>query len=612
MKTSWEMRPIDPDAPDPQVDWLQHVGLGNGSIVQADGASDRSFKGVQESTALDGGEVLIAVIDDGIAFAHDRFRLGPTETRVEYFWSMESVPAGAGPSPVPAGRTLRKSEIDALLAQYDGEEEERIYRACGLIDPRRDARQPLRHWWSHGTHVLDVAAGYDWRNTEQRKAAKKRPIVAVQLPPDVVADTTGSLTAPYLQAALDRIFDNAVDLARRIEKSSGSGKVKYLPLVVNFSFGVFAGPLDGESPVEAMIDAFAERYRALDGGPLCEVVLPAGNSFQERAVARFEAGPVGDVHEIPLRVQPCDKTVSFVHVWLPAMPTKSNGSKMSVSLVPPRSGPDREEWSICGQMLDWEVDGQVLARIYHRHVLRSGGKRREQAVIAIRPTEVDNCSEPRAPAGLWTIRLRNDGLDPTAAIDLRVQRDDPLIGQDLRARQSYFDQPDYVRFDCPSGRERNHTDDENGPVTRRGSLNAYAGSRGPVVVGGFRRSDGAPARYSAAGRPGESRDTPDLSAVTEESEAHYGVIGAGTFSGSVYLQNGTSVAVPAFVRAFVDALLDKGGTTRDAFIASVAGAEGGHAGPRGKYVAHQPERHGHGRLVPDDGAIPGHRRRVES
>ena len=63
------------------------------------------------------------------------------------------------------GRSWTGTEINKLL----GQDEEQVYRALGLIDPTSELRQPLRAAVTHGTHVLDLAAGYDWQ-TEGEKA----------------------------------------------------------------------------------------------------------------------------------------------------------------------------------------------------------------------------------------------------------------------------------------------------------------------------------------------------------------------------------------------------------------------------------------------------------
>jgi hypothetical protein len=162
-----------------------------------------------------------------------------------------------------------------------------------------------------------------------------------------------------------------------------------------------------------------------------------------------------------------------------------------------------------------------------------------------------------------------------------------------RARQAYFDDPKYEIFYPGSGRIINdelHDDDkqrdaelhERGQwmrVTRQGTLSSYAYAKGVLVVGGYRLSDGQPATYSSSGRrpndctkdamgssvdgpddvhyrtkdaAGNPLDGPDLVAVSEQSPAVPGILAAGTYSGSVAILSGTSVAVPQITRALAD------------------------------------------------------------
>jgi hypothetical protein len=127
-------------------------------------------------------------------------------------------------------------------------------------------------------------------------------------------------------------------------------------------------------------------------------------------------------------------------------------------------------------------------------------------------------------------------------------------------------------------------------------LSSYAYAKGVLVVGGYRRSDGEPAVYSSSGRHGlvrkdadgnsvevpdvagvseespaltgspsgrvAARPTkdaggnplygPDMAAVSEESPVLPGVLAAGTYSGSVAILSGTSVAAPQVTRALAD------------------------------------------------------------
>jgi hypothetical protein len=74
------------------------------------------------------------------------------------------------------------------------------------------------------------------------------------------------------------------------------------------------------------------------------------------------------------------------------------------------------------------------------------------------------------------------------------------------------------------------------------------------VIGGFRRNDFHPSRYSGAGPDATPplvpppRTGPDAAATADDSVALYGVLAAGTRSGSVAAMNGTSVAAPQITR----------------------------------------------------------------
>src|SRR5262245_43953223 len=104
--------------------------------------------------------VLTAVLDEGIAFAHERFRGLGNRTRIEYFWNQE----GAGPPPVGLlglfGTELSAAAIDAAVTAARGDEDQ-VYRTRGDLDFASPNYKAVAHRRSHGTHVLDLAAGDD-------------------------------------------------------------------------------------------------------------------------------------------------------------------------------------------------------------------------------------------------------------------------------------------------------------------------------------------------------------------------------------------------------------------------------------------------------------------
>jgi hypothetical protein len=532
--------------------------------------------------------VIVAVIDDGIAVANQRFREGAGRTRIAWFFDMNPWFFDKD----QGGRTWSQSEIEELLRCF-GDDEDLLYRAMGMIDPRSERRQPLRFPSTHGTHVLDLAAGY---GPDEQKKASRRPILAVQLPSEVVIDRSGSLMPKILSKALDWIREKAHALSDQVNGPGGDR----LPMVVNFSFGIFAGPHDGYGPVEQCIKVFLEKYPSA----LCEVVLAAGNGFQARAVARIRAPARRSKEVLSWRVPPDDRTSSFVHIWLPK---GGRGPQVQVRLLPPRgtlaTSPLRSRLGPVPS--DWKVGGSVLARAYHQF-----DRNRERITLVIRPTAADARAEPVCPAGDWQIEITNLKLKPGQPIDVRVQRDDPLVIGRPGGRQAYFEHPGYERFEPGTGRLRNDARHDPGPVIRSRTLSAYTTNSSSVVVAGYRRSDGQPAIYSSAGPTTSGRRGPDLAAPCEESPSHRGVLAAGTYSGSVATLNGTSVAAPQVTRLLADEFAARRGLS-DLLRRVGDGEKKGLSGPHGRYLSVQKRRSrfGAGRLMREN--IPPNRRRIE-
>ena len=212
-----------------------------------------------------GTDVAIGIIDDGIAFAHERFR-NAAGSRIRTIW-LQDIESNQG-FDIAFGRRIIRDDIDEMLSKG----EKAVYRKEGALDFAKPGHKGLAMRWSHGTHVLDLAAGaepeenLDW------------PIFAVQLPGEVTLDTSGTKLGSYALQGL-RYIMNEVD-----ELQVG------MPLVVNFSYGTLAGPKDGQGYLEREIDRMIEqRYADTKGKTF--VVLPTGNSRQSRANARV--APVG-------------------------------------------------------------------------------------------------------------------------------------------------------------------------------------------------------------------------------------------------------------------------------------------------------------------------------
>ena len=494
-------------------------------------------------TKVPKGSVITAVIDSGIAFAHELFRLPDNTTRVHGAWVMDAHP----PQPGIQGRRYGKEDIDRLLAKHTRAgllDEDAFYREVGLIDFGQPGFKPASLRRSHGTHVMGLAAGF-----RPGENATTRPIICVDLPADEVRDVTGARLNVPLTAALDFVLD----CASRIEIEGEPGEQP--PLVINFSFGNFAGPHDGTGVIERTLDRALDPARAAGTshpgshpGIRREMTLPAGNGNLSRCHAeiRFEAD--GETATLDWRVQPDDHSESFVQLWMPPRKTGPVEDLVAVTVEPP-GGPE---------------SGAVGARFGGREVLRQNGDQvgeisfvwvpvtgRGVMNLCIKPTASLNRQTSLAPSGLWKIRVANVGLRRNEAVQVWIRRDETLPGFPLFGRQSYFDNECYRRFDS-MGR-RLAVDPKSDPciVRRDGTVSGFSCGERPSVIAGFIASSKEMAEYSAAGpitkkasAASVHRDGPDAAARSDDSVVARGVLSAGSRSGSMLAVSGTSVAAP--------------------------------------------------------------------
>lgn len=518
--------------------------------------------------------VIVGIIDDGIAFAHERFRAPGGGSRVEYFWMQD------GPSPGPVdlglpGLELDKAAIDRLLEDctFSGlVDEDALYRRARVADFRKPGHKPIAWRLAHGTHVLDLAGGYppdvapDWR------------IIAVQLPIATTGMPVASTLATYLIEGLYYILARSLAVAARLNCGP-------LPVVINISYGITDGPHDGTHIVERAIDHIVAGWRELFGVE-ARVVIASGNSYLDRlhAEVRFQDQQQSVV--IPWRVQPDGQTASVVEVWLP--PGAAPESRISLRVAAPRGmGGTAALGEIPGGSSQWVVNDDVLCEAdYFRFPEPTG---RGMFRIYVQPTARTDAPGPVAPAGLWHVILQNEGLAAADVVHAWVRRSEAPYGYPRRGRQSYFDDPAYRRFD---GAGREIEVDQSGSIVKRAAtINGLATGVEPAVVGGVERKELQPSEYSAGG-PAAERDGPDALTVSEDSEVHRGVLAAGTRSGSVVAMNGTSVAAPRLAREIARILAEGGSGSRDTVRALAAAREAGLPPPK-------PDRRrgGAGRLV---------------
>jgi hypothetical protein len=539
--------------------------------------------------------VVVGVIDDGIAFAHERFRTAADRSRVQCFWRMDPPDESPG---VDFGKEICKegaNGIDALLLASStaagSVDEDRFYRAAGLIDFAEPGHKAAAWRIAHGTHVLDLAAGED-----RAANVANRPIICVQLPTATTADTSGGDLADRVLLAVDYILERADAMA---------GAAGQLPVVINFSYGLIAGPHDGTSELEqALNDRILARPDKL------QIVLPAGNSHLSRCHAAVRFAALDEVVDLHWRVQPDDQTPSFLEIWLPhegALPPAAHRVRLSVVT------PGGVETALLGEThgtgVFIENDGEEICAARYRFIsspTERGHFRVElQPTARLQPTVLPDALRI-APPGLWTVRLHNVSLTADQPVQLWIQRDDTPYGYPVRGRQSYFDDPRYVRFGVRGREIEEDSDPEQvaspSDVKRAGLVNAIATGAETIVAGGYLRRELLFARYSAGEPITPTRSLPldpnfrkpDAALVSDDSKVHEGVIAAGSRSGSLVAINGTSVAAPQLTRWVANQLAAGNPGDRNAVKAQAIVDESGLPATKPPF---RPERGGWGRML---------------
>ncbi|ERP93524.1 hypothetical protein Q669_01390 [Labrenzia sp. C1B10] len=517
--------------------------------------------------------VVVGVIDEGLAFGNERFRNSLTDSRVEFAWLQDGKCTPPGVPGFGYGRELTKWDrtdlpgIDTLLhrcLQGGLVDEDLFYTLTGVADFGREGHKAAAWRVSHGAHVMDLAAGYD-----MAEAKAKRHIISVQLPTSIVADTSGLGLEKFMIDGVVYIFDRAQKISKRYYDGTS------LPVVINFSSGVRAGPHDGTSYVEHALDSLISGRRKkniANGGakPATQVVIPAGNSFQARSHVLFSlnkdrALAGNESHAVDWHVPPDDRTFSYVELWLPRDLTADEARRVTLSISAPgveefspslaADTTDPEGGSIA--LMDEENCNSLICKAYFQLVPvaspGTGGKsdasiKRGRFLIALAPTAFHEAEATLAPAGSWRIKVGSSG---TKEIEIHgwIHWDDSPINYVRFGRQSYFEDPAYRRF--ASDGELEEDDNDETSVRRTGTINAIATGTEPKVVGGYRTADARATSYTSSDFKGRDRK-PDYLAVSETSFAHLGILAAGTRSGSAVALNGTSVAAPQVTRLIAD------------------------------------------------------------
>lgn len=507
--------------------------------------------------------VVVAVIDDGLPFAHPHLRGADGAPRVECCW-LQGADAGLGAQAgrVLFGRELRRDDIAALAAAHGGDETS-LYAQAGALSVGDGRWSPLAHAATHGAMALDLAAGYRLGSGATPQGADdfdRARVIGVSLPPAAVIDTTGFGLEAYILSAFHYVFRRADEIAAAYGLTRAQ-----VPLIVNFSFGVSGGPHDGQDRLEEAIAHLVARRQAL--GAAVTVAMPSGNEFLAALHGELRAADATSGEATARwRTQPCDRTANYLEIWSPPSQkgAEAAGQPARLRLWPPGATaplvfdfpkllPAPPQITAPCAILPLEIGGRAVGQVSLD--LFRGYRWRVMVILA--PSETREPELATAPAGLWTVGVDVSRLGPDDVIACRIQRDNAARHPWQGGRQSWFDDPRDRTFDAAGAPAQ---DDAAAVFVRRfGTLNGFATHDGALVVAGCDAATGKPALYNSAGPPGQApggKNAVATAAPSDDSPALRGQSAAGPRAASVGRWIGVSAAAPQIARRAALARLD--------------------------------------------------------
>ena len=515
--------------------------------------------------------LVAAIIDDGIPYLNRRFFDGAAP-RIQSMLLQTSAFLGLG-SIVQTGRVLDAADIASHRAEADKVGEQAVYRFVHRSDPLlaqgvpTGVRKTVEQAASHGAFMLDLMAGAPPEagpgTSDTEQALRNVPILAAQLPPQSVDDTSGARLELPILGALRWVLANAARM--RAEK-----------LVLNLSFGVSAGSKDGNGLMETAFEHHVAM--AARAGIDMHLVLPFGNEFRSRGVQVSELASQDnkDMLEATSEVVigRADETSSFVEIR--AKDRADLPADLALSIAGPGGTASQFVTIPKGESVAITLNKRTVGRIFHvpARTYFGADPRAAFLLVALSPT-----AEPRrqpfrsslvstypsnldlAGPGRWTIRLQQPAYTetPIEAI-FQVQRDDSAFGYHNRGVQTVLD------AETAHGRSDMFRDFsglcEDSEITRAGTNTAYvsrerASGRGCIFAVaaardyaryGDDKKVAAPAPYASRGASWSVRENPDAAISVDALPSNPGVIASGTASGSAMRQTGSSIAAALYCR----------------------------------------------------------------
>lgn len=485
---------------------------------------------------------VIAIIDDGCAFAHPCLRKLGLGSRVFALWDQQSRPPidiMTPTGPQRFGRLLPDFQYGLEFWRDDAFQDgpqpvigidawtRRFANAAGHVDEADCYAEAgfasLRRRATHGSHVLDLLAGRipvsarisldretppSFAPTDDVASRADTDIVFVQIPRDAIEDASGLWLEDHVTQGL-----------RYIVSCLKPGTTKQL--IVNLSYGPTTGPHNGTAVLEGVMAAMADFYDGELREPCLQVVLPSGNSRRSNAHVAFESTETKRHAEWTWRIPPANPVPVFAEVWVEA----AQAGTITGELVAPGD--------YVGEVPTLEVVTTAQDCCW---------------LLVVPPT----MGAQAALHGDWTIKV--DISAPGVTLHAYAARTSPNMGARPGAKDACFVDPRWQRdhgADAAQQRTPSSPAATGSLLDEAGTLNGIAtGAHAHVhVAGGYQVLGHRPSRYASIGPArGGARHGPDYALPTDESPARHGMPGAGVCGGSTVRLVGTSAASPQLAR----------------------------------------------------------------